>query len=630
VIVVDNASWDGAAEMVMAEFPHVRFIQSETNLGFARANNLAFEHSVGKAVLLLNPDTEIIGNAIPAMLAMVGELKDAGIVGCKHLHTDLSIHTQSIKCFPTILGELLGMEWLRRAWPRCRLWSIDALFEKFSGPVQVGAVAGACQLIPREVYLTIGGLSTDYFMYAEDVEISAAALARGWKTYYAGNAEIIHHGGKSSHGSGRGDRWISIMQRQAIWQLFRKWRGAAYANLYRAVVGVTSILWLVAVSILWPALFALCKKDAIGRVWRKWTGALQWSLGLEKLTRKFRGQSAVEDVDGNSKNGDGGSLSVDEPQSPGLAVHKKGPEPQLRGETGRYVLMTSAYNEEANIERTIESVLAQTVLPERWVIVSDGSRDRTDEIVQRYAQKYAFIRFLRATRPPGRSFRSKVMALRMGGKLLEDVTFEFIGNLDADVSVGPSYFGDLATKFEGRPRLGLAGGFVFEEKGGEFRSRRINREYSVAHAAQLVRRECYEAIGGYVVLEYGGEDWHAQVCARMKGWEIEAFPELKIFHHRHTGEGDNLLRYKFRQGRMEYCFGSDPMFEALKCLQRLPESPFFVGGVTRLMGFFWSWLSQERRPVSDEFITFLRSEQKQKLLFTLKGVRRHSRMQDMQ
>ncbi len=291
-----------------------------------------------------------------------------------------------------------------------------------------------------------------------------------------------------------------------------------------------------------------------------------------------------------------------------------------------YVLATAAYNEEANIEKTIESVLAQIVLPQRWVIVSDGCLDRTDEIVQRYAEKYAFIRFLRVTRPPGRGFRTKVMALRAGIELLADVPFTYIGNLDADVSIGPSYFRDLIAKFESRPRLGLAGGFVFEEKEGESRSRGSNRVYSVAHAAQLVRRECYEAIGGYAVLEYGGEDWHAQTSARMMGWSAEAFPELRIFHHRRTGEGGNLVRHKFRQGRMDYCFGSDPIFEIFKCLQRVTERPFFIGSVARLMGFSWSGVIRESRPVSDEFIAFLRDEQKKKTLSLLNIFRRHDRL----
>jgi biofilm PGA synthesis N-glycosyltransferase PgaC len=297
-------------------------------------------------------------------------------------------------------------------------------------------------------------------------------------------------------------------------------------------------------------------------------------------------------------------------------------------QTGNYVLMTAAYNEEANIEKTIVSVLSQALTPKRWVIVSDGSSDRTDEIINRYAQNYAFIRFLRVARPPGRSFRSKVMALRKGGSLLDGVTFEFIGNLDADVTIDPSYFIDLIAKFENRPRLGIAGGFVFEEKEGAFQNRGLNRVYAVSHAAQLVRRQCYEDIGGYAVLEYGGEDWHAQVCAKMKGWETEAFPELRILHHRLTGEGDNLLRYKFRQGKMSYGFGSGPAFEVLKFVQDVTEKPFLLAGAARLTGFCWSLVTRENRPVSDEFVAFVRNGQRRKVLSLFSNGWRQTRMRN--
>ena len=279
----------------------------------------------------------------------------------------------------------------------------------------------------------------------------------------------------------------------------------------------------------------------------------------------------------------------------------------------RYVLMTAAYNEEENIGKTLESVVSQTLLPERWVIVSDGSTDRTDEIVQAYEKRFAFIRFLRRTKPARRSFGSKVLALHFGSELFKDVEYDFIGNLDADITLGPSYFENLIGYFLSRPKLGLAGGFVCEEVNGTFQSRRQNRVYSVAHAAQLVRKECYEAIGGYAVLEYGGEDWHAQVSAGMKGWEIESFPELEIRHHRHTGEGDNLLRHKFRQGRMDYSLGSALLFEFLKCAERLPEKPFVAGSIARFGGYLWSCIRRDRRPVSDEFVAFLRQEQNEKV-----------------
>jgi len=288
-------------------------------------------------------------------------------------------------------------------------------------------------------------------------------------------------------------------------------------------------------------------------------------------------------------------------------------ETKQRIMSGSYALMTAAYNEEHNIEKTIESVLLQTRLPTRWVIVSDGSVDRTNEIVQKYEKEHEFIRFLQLSRRPGRSFGSKVRALHAGSDLLKDAAYDFIGNLDADVSIAPSYFEDLISHLVERPSLGLVAGFVVEEVRGEFRDRPQNRVYSVPHAAQLVRRECYEAFGGYAVLEYGGEDWHAQTCAKMHGWEVEAFPELKIFHHRHTGEGDNVFRDRFRQGRLAYSLGSDPLFEIVKSVWRLAEKPVIIGSLTKLAGFGWSWICRDQRPVSEDFVAFLRNEQKARL-----------------
>lgn len=279
VIVVDNASWDGVAEMIAMQFPQVKFIQSKENLGFARANNLAFQYSVGKAVLLLNPDTEILGNAIPAMLDALTNSPKAGIVGCKQLNSDLSIQTPSVKRFPSILQEVLGMEWLRKAWPSCKLWSIQSLFDEYQGPVQVDAVSGACQMISREVYQAVGGLNPDYFMYAEDVEISVAALAKGWETYHAGNAQIIHHGGRSSEKGGRGERWVAIMQSQALWHFYRTWRGLTYASLYRTAIGLVSVSRIIFVCIAWPVLAGCGENDTASKGWNRWTGKLLWAIG---------------------------------------------------------------------------------------------------------------------------------------------------------------------------------------------------------------------------------------------------------------------------------------------------------------------------------------------------------------
>lgn len=301
-------------------------------------------------------------------------------------------------------------------------------------------------------------------------------------------------------------------------------------------------------------------------------------------------------------------------------AEKAGPSTPAAADTARarkpyaYVLMTAAHNEEADIERTIQSVLAQTIRPVRWLIVSDNSTDRTNEIVQRYADQNSFICFHRVTRAPGRDFASKIVALRSGEYLLQGADYDFIGNMDADLSVEPTYFEDLLRQFELRPRLGLAGGFVYEESNGKFESRSVNRVYSVAHAAQLVRRECYESFGGYAVLRYGGEDWHAQTSTRMMGWEAESIPELKIFHHRPTGGATSFYRSAFRLGKLDYSFGTYPLFQLIKCGGRLLQGPFIIGAVVRMAGFMDSYLRREPFLISPELVAYLRTEQKDRML----------------
>lgn len=292
-------------------------------------------------------------------------------------------------------------------------------------------------------------------------------------------------------------------------------------------------------------------------------------------------------------------------------------KPEDRGYAPRYVLMTAAHNEEFLIGRTIESVISQTILPARWVIVSDGSTDRTDEIVRGYCGHHAFIRFQRVDRPQGRGVASKVNALKLAHRELLGLEYDFLGNLDADVSLGDSYFKTLIKRFQLDQTLGITGGMIYEKCGGKFKSRPSNSVTSVAHAAQLLRRKCYEAIGGYVPLKYGGEDWYAEVSARMLGWRVQAFPDLKVFHHRYTGAADRVLRHRFREGKMDFSVGSHPAFELLKCARRIPERPVAIGAFTRFAGFCWSYAVNDARLVSPEFVSFLRREQKHRLKLLL-------------
>ncbi len=279
-----------------------------------------------------------------------------------------------------------------------------------------------------------------------------------------------------------------------------------------------------------------------------------------------------------------------------------------------YVLITAAYNEEQYIEATIRSVISQTILPSRWVIVSDGSTDRTDELVAGYATSYPFMRLLRVERYHKRDFASKVYALNEAASHIQEVASrQYIGHLDADITFGPQYYSSLLERFERDPALGLAGGSVCEWNGENFIPRPTNRTHSVAGGIQMFRRDCYESLNGFLPLRYGGEDWCAEVTARMNGWTVESFLDLTVFHHRPTGGAAGLLKNAYREGLMDFSLGTHPFFEVVRLARRFRILPARIAVFARLCGFLAGYCRLEDRSVSDRFVRFLRTEEMSRL-----------------
>lgn len=279
-----------------------------------------------------------------------------------------------------------------------------------------------------------------------------------------------------------------------------------------------------------------------------------------------------------------------------------------------YVLVTPARNEEAYIVKTIQSVVAQTILPRKWVVVSDGSTDHTDEIVKRCTAKHNFIELLRVEPGSGRDFESKVFAIRAGLERFERFRYDFIGNLDADVSFEPDYFERILEKFENNTKLGIGGGTIHELQNGKYRARSGNRVRSVPGALQLFRRACFEQIGGFPPLKHGGEDTVMEIKARMGGWEVRSFFDIIARHHKPAGaKGLKILSGAFLGGSRDYLLGNHPMYEISKCARRLTEKPWLIGSLLRLGGYGSFMLRRERRQIPDEVVQFLRREQIERL-----------------
>jgi len=279
----------------------------------------------------------------------------------------------------------------------------------------------------------------------------------------------------------------------------------------------------------------------------------------------------------------------------------------------RYVLITPAHNEEAFIARTIASVVSQTVRPLRWVVVNDASTDSTREIVQSQIRQHDFVRLVNVTRSSGRHFGNKVRAFNRGLEELEGLDFDFIGNLDADISFGPDYVGNVLREMERDPALGIAGGWVHTRVGDGFRPQAVAPD-SVAGAVQMFRRACFEQIGGYMALPEGGIDAAAEVTARSYGWKVHTLPDHHVFEHRRTSSATyRPLAARLAEGRRMHSLGYGFLFFLARTVYRALEPPRFVGSAAALYAFVSCKVRGAPILLPQQTVRYLRTEQSRKL-----------------
>ena len=277
-----------------------------------------------------------------------------------------------------------------------------------------------------------------------------------------------------------------------------------------------------------------------------------------------------------------------------------------------YAIVTPARNESRYIEMTIKSMVAQTQPPLRWVIVSDGSTDGTDDIVRKYLTDYPWIELVRMPEREQRHFAGKVHAFNSGLSRVKNLNSDVIGNVDADVSFKPEHFEFLISKMAENPQLGVAGA-PFREGTFQYDYRFTNIE-NVWGGCQLFRRECYEAIGGYIPLQGGCIDHVAVLSARLHGWQTRTFIEKVCVHHRVMGTAlQGTLRAKFKLGAKDHFVGNHPLWELFRVTYQMKHRPYVVGGLALGWGFAWSVMRHAKSPLSPELLSFVRREQMSRL-----------------
>jgi poly-beta-1,6-N-acetyl-D-glucosamine synthase len=277
----------------------------------------------------------------------------------------------------------------------------------------------------------------------------------------------------------------------------------------------------------------------------------------------------------------------------------------------RYVIITPVRDEERYVEATIECVRNQTVPPVEWVIVDDGSTDRTAAIIDRYAGDFAWIRAIHRS---NRGFRKAgggvVEAFYDGYNSLRTEDWAFVVKLDGDLSFSPDYFERCFEHFARQPDLGMGGGEIYHDSRGELKLEACPR-FHVRGATKIYRRACWEAIGG--LMPAAGWDTIDEVKANMLGWKTTSFADLRLVHHRPTGAADGLLRDCVKYGLVCYICGYHPFFFAARCVSRLSRKPYVIGTAAMCYGFLKGHLTHAPRVDDTLLIDYLRTQQLRRL-----------------
>jgi glycosyltransferase involved in cell wall biosynthesis len=276
----------------------------------------------------------------------------------------------------------------------------------------------------------------------------------------------------------------------------------------------------------------------------------------------------------------------------------------------RFLAITPARDEQLLLPGLIASMVAQTRRPDRWVVIDDGSADRTAQLLDEAAREYDWIEVHHLPRnrkrePGGESVIMKFLTREVWG------SYDFILRTDADLTFEPRLIELLLAEFDRDPGLGIAGAVLHEPHGSGWREVRGPR-FHTRGAVKLYSSKCFAAIGG---LQAGiGWDTIDEAHAMMLGYRTSSFPQIIAFHHRPQGAAGGMLRSRFSTGRTAYVIGYSPVFMLARAFRRMLVSPPLVGSVMMLAGYLDARLRGMPRTASPELVRYIREQQIRRLL----------------
>jgi glycosyltransferase involved in cell wall biosynthesis len=278
----------------------------------------------------------------------------------------------------------------------------------------------------------------------------------------------------------------------------------------------------------------------------------------------------------------------------------------------RYIVISPVKDEERHVEHTLRSMANQTVKPVKWIIVDDGSSDRTPSLIEQYRTENDFIQVIQ--NPPGRARQpggGVVRAFNAGYEAVKSLEYDVIVKLDCDLSFEPDYFEKLLRRFTADPKLGIASGVYLEDLKDRGWTVISMPTYHAAGASKIVRRTCFDEINGFVASR--GWDTVDEIRAMARGWKTTHFPDAQMKHWKPEGAGIGRWRTNIMHGEIYYLTGGGFLFFAIKVLHRMRSRPYVLNGLALFWGYLRSALKRKDRLVTPEEAHCYRSLLNQRL-----------------
>ncbi len=276
----------------------------------------------------------------------------------------------------------------------------------------------------------------------------------------------------------------------------------------------------------------------------------------------------------------------------------------------KHVVVTPSRNESAFLPELAESMVKQSIVPSKWIVVLHNSEDESRRIMDGYCERFDWISVISVNDNSKRKRGGQIAGLVNKGLELCGKDWDFFSKIDADMVLPNDYFEQIFIEFKSSPKLGITSGSCYTMIRGRKRLEKVSPDHTRG-GLKTYKRQCFDEIGG--IMELDGWDGIDNIMAQMADWQTKPLNDLEVLHQRTTGSYSGVVSGCFESGRFAHSMGYYPLFMFARSMHRMIGRPFFIGGISMFMGYSYSIITRQKRRTEPTVVEYLRKKQKNRL-----------------